>query len=241
VILALFTSTPQFGAAALGEDGTLLSEFTTGPGRRNFRGFMPAVDSVIRASGEEPSDLRGIAVAVGPGSFTGLRVGLAAAKGIAHGLGIPVVGIPSLEAVAYMAPESSLPICAILDSRKGELFLGLFERDPSGGLIRLKEDACVHEGELDREIQGPCLFIGNDYGRQAPIVRSLHAGMAKLAPPLFWHPSAAAVGALGLPRIVKNEPDDLRDLVPVYFRPPDIRPGPPRANRSRHSPGVCEG
>jgi len=226
MILALSTSTPQFGAAVLSEEGIVQAEFSVGVGRKHFRGFMPAVDFVLAASRAAPEDLTAIAVASGPGSFTGLRVGIAAAKGMAHGIGIPVIGVSSLAALARRIPFSDLPVCAMLDSRRGEFFYALFAFESSGAMKRLCEDACVREDDLPEIIRSPTLVIGNDAHRQAPVIRRVLGDRALPTPLEFWNPSASAVGVLGLERYRRGETDSLRDLVPAYFRPPDIRPGP---------------
>ena len=224
--LALSTSTLQFGAAVLLEDGTVSAEYAGGVGRKNFQGFMPVVDFLLESTGAAPSDIEGIIVSTGPGSFTGLRVGLAAAKGMAQALGSPVVGVSSLAALARRIPFSDLPVRPLLDSRKGELFTALFRCEPSGRMVRLEEDACIRESRLSESLRDPALFIGNDYRRQGRLIRSRLEDRVRLAPPSFWHPSASSAGALGLERLRNREADDLQDLVPVYFRPPDIRPGP---------------
>lgn len=224
--LALSTSTLQLGAALLLEDGTVWAEYACGLGRKNFQGFMPAVDFLLQSTGGGPSDIEGIIVSTGPGSFTGLRVGLAAAKGMAQALGTPLVGVSSLAALARRIPWSDLSVRALLDSRKGELFSALFQCETSGRMIRLEADSCLREDHLCGSLQAPALFIGNDYRRQVPLIRSCLGDRARFAPPALWHPSASSVGALGLERLRNRDADDLRDLVPAYFRPPDIRPGP---------------
>ncbi|MCF8062093.1 MAG: hypothetical protein K9M82_06215, partial [Deltaproteobacteria bacterium] len=93
-------------------------------------------------------------------------------------------------------------------------------------LTALREEACVPEADLPKCIDTATVFIGSNYPRQAPLIRELLGNRVLLAPPALWHPAASAVGALGLERFRRGETDDLRDLVPVYFRPPDIRTGP---------------
>jgi tRNA threonylcarbamoyladenosine biosynthesis protein TsaB len=229
MILALSTSTPQFGAALMTPEGVILGEVASGVARRHFRDFMPAVEQLVEACGRPLDELEAIAVARGPGSFTGLRVGLAAAKGMAHGLGLPLVGVSSLEALAWRIPFSDLPVCSVIDSRKGELFCGVYRRSAAGPLTPLRDETCLPEENLPEHVEGPAVFIGNDHPRQAPLIRKLLADRAFPAPPALWHPAASAVGALGLERLRRGETDDLRDLVPVYFRPPDIRTGPVQA------------
>ena len=238
--LAFSTSTLQFGAAVLLEDGVVSAEYAGGLGRKNFQGFMPVVDFLLESTGNAPSDIEGIIVSTGPGSFTGLRVGLATAKGMAQALDVPVVGVSSLAALARRIPFSDLPVRPLLDSRKGEIFSALFQCEPSGRMIRLQDDICIREDRLFEATRAPTLFIGNDYHRQGALIRSCPGDLARLAPPSFWHPSASSVGALGLERLRNRDADDLRDLVPVYFRPPDIRPGPFQKSPAPNDPRFQE-
>ncbi len=225
MILAINTSTAQFSVAAVQESGSLLAEQVIAAKSKNFRAFMPALDSLMEHSGVEFKDVEAVAVAIGPGSFTGLRVGLATAKGICQGLGIPVIGISSLEAMASQWPEGTLPICSIIDSRKGEVSTALFRRD-NEGLVRLTADTCLKYGDLPGLIKGTTLFLGNDFDHQEIMIRKTLGPKAKAAPPQFWGLRASAVGLLGVKRMKEHQFDSLLNLTPSYLRPPDIRPNP---------------
>ena len=238
MILCLNTSTLQFGIALLEEDGTLLSEVTLSSGGKNYRGFMPALDTLLGDSGVDAGRIGSLAVALGPGSFTGLRVGLAAAKGFCQGLNIPVVGVSSLGALASQAPLTRHPVCPILSSRKGEVFAALFRWSEDGGPERLKEDVSLRFRDLPSYVDGPALFLGNDYALQAPPIRKAFPSGPLLAPPALWTLRASSLGPLAHPRIASRDFDDLQDLVPAYMRPPDIRPNPHpllSAEKSRES------
>lgn len=223
-MLALSTSTPQFGVALMTVQGTILGETASGVRSGDFRALMPAVDHLIKSCGITPEQIEAVAVAKGPGSFTGLRVGLSIAKGVARGCGAPLIGVSSLAALAFRIPFSSGPVCSILDSRKGELFYGVFNRPLRGPMTTVREEGCIRESDLAKAVEAGAVFIGNDYLRQEPLVRGLFGDRVLSAPPVLWHPSASAVGALGLDRFRRGDTDNPRDLVPVYFRPPDMRP-----------------
>jgi tRNA threonylcarbamoyladenosine biosynthesis protein TsaB len=225
MILAINTSTPQFSVAVLRESGSLVAENLIAAESKTFRAFMPALSSLLQYSGVEFKDMEAVAVAIGPGSFTGLRVGLATAKGICQGLGIPVIGISSLEAMASQWPQRTFPICSIIDSRKGEVSAALFRRD-NEGLVRLTADTCLKYGDLSEMIKGVTLFLGNDFDRQESMIRKIVGPKAKAAPPEFWGVRASAVGVLGVKRMKEHKFDSLLNLIPSYLRPPDIRPNP---------------
>lgn len=223
MILAINSSTAQFGIALMKENGAVAAEYLISPGDRNFTEFMPALQSLLASSGNTPKDLTAVVTATGPGSFTGLRVGLAAAKGIVHGLRIPLIGVSSLEAIANQVHHISHSLCAMISSRKGEVFTAFFKWNDDQGIIRNGEDRSFKLKELDSIIGGPTLFIGNDFNSQGNYIKELLGEKAILAPHHLWVLRPAAVGALGLKRFKDKDFDDIRDLVPRYLRPPDIR------------------
>ena len=226
MMLAINTSTVQFSTALLKEDGSVVAEYFMSPGSKNLISFMPAIHSIMTASESKIHDIKVFIVATGPGSFTGLRVGLSAAKGMAQGLQIPVIGVPSLEAMAYQLSFTKHPVCSIIDSRKGEVFTALFKWSDEHKMIRLKEDICLPIGDLPTIIDGTTIFLGNNFKTQGYVLEEILGPRAILAPAHLWNLKASAVGNLGLKRFLKHDVDDLQELVPSYLRPHDIRPNP---------------
>jgi tRNA threonylcarbamoyl adenosine modification protein YeaZ len=226
LFLAINTSTFQFGLALLEKDGTVLAEMLRVPQARRFGGFMPSLRTLINDSGHSLRDLKAVIVATGPGSFTGLRVGLSTAKGLCQGLGVPIIGISSLEAIASQIPFTTFPIISIIDSRKGEIFLAQFSRKQGNGLLRLTEDKCIRLDELPSQFAEPSILIGNDFEGQAHALEEFFEKEVRLAPANLWNLKASAVGFLGINRFNDGDVDDPFDLKPQYHRPPDIRPNP---------------
>ena len=114
-------------------------------GKGHFSALMPAVDTLLTGAEVEPGDIKGVAVATGPGSFTGLRVGLSLAKGFCHALHVPIMGISSLRALAFQLPFTEHPIAPILSSRKGGSLHSPFSMGPgkfpsAAGKRRLFQD-----------------------------------------------------------------------------------------------------
>jgi len=226
MILSLNTSTIQYSMALMEENGVVMAEYFMTPGSKSFKGFMPTLDDLLTRSLQRVEHIESIIVATGPGSFTGLRVGLSAAKGFCQGLHIPIIGVSSLGAMANQLPHTRHPICPIINSRKGEVFAALFQWSDEGKMVRFKEDACLPMKDLPTFIDGKTLFLGNDINGQKPEIVKLCGRKALLAPASLWNLRASAVGALGLERFHQQDFDELRDLVPSYLRPPDIRPNP---------------
>ena len=226
MILAFNTSAPQYSLAVLDIQGAVRAEYQLSSGTKHFSNFFPSLHSLLSLSQSCLHDLKALILATGPGSYTGLRVGLSAAKGMAHALRIPIIGVSSLEALAHQLPFSAHRICTIIDSRKGEVFSALFVWSEDRELVRLRNDTALKIEHLDELIDKSTIILGNDFRRQGDLLSSIHGRKALLAPAHFWGLKASSVGALGLLRFHEGDFDHLRDLVPSYLRPPDIRPTP---------------
>lgn len=223
MILAINTSTPQFGLALLDDNGTILAEYFMSREKGHFGSLMPALHFLLSKLRADVHDQKAIVVATGPGSFTGLRVGLSAAKGLCHALEIPIIGISSLEALASQIPYLDLPITAILYSRKRELFAAQFIRNSGHSLTRSMDDMAFTVDDLSSVFRNPSLFIGNDFRNQSRMLKEALGPYVHLAPPIYWNLKASSVGELGLKRFMNNDIDDPLTLGPIYLRPPDIR------------------
>ena len=226
VILAINTSTPQFSLALVDESGALLAEWTLFPRTKDFRHLMTALDHLLDVSGTALEEIRGLAVAKGPGSFTGLRVGLSAAKGFCEGLGVPIVALSSLEVLASQCPVVSIPICPVIDSRKEEVFAALYTWSEEQNLVRLEPETCLKIKELPGFIKNKAFVLGTDLNRQMGPIASAAGDRAVFAPPSFWSLRAATLGMLAARRAKAQGFDNVQDIVPSYLRPPDIRPNP---------------
>lgn len=222
-ILAFNTATSPFSMALVREDGTLIAETLLAPPSGGFAFFMPALHQMLSWVKVEPGELKALAVVKGPGSFTGLRVGLAAAKGLCRGLGIPAVAVSSLESLALQCPVMPCPICALIDSRREEFFAAFFQALPGGEMMVLREETCLNLEGIAGILEEKTIFIGNDYPRQGDLLREALGQKALLAPAPLWNLRASAVAAGGLLKAARYGFDDLRSLEPFYMRPPDIR------------------
>lgn len=236
MILAINTSTLQFGLALMDMGGAVRGEVFVAPRSKNYTGLMPSLDHLLAQTTVSPSAIEAVAVARGPGSYTGLRVGISAAKGFCQALGVPVMGVSSLEALAMQVPYTTLPLCPVLDSRKGEVFCARFHWSGPTVLRRDADDASFRLEDLPRYVRERSLFLGNDYATQGPLISKHLGSAALLAPGSLWSPKAASVGMLGLKRFLNRDFDPLGDLVPSYLRPPDIRPNPYPLRRGQVPP-----
>ena len=225
ILLAIEASQRTGGVAVRDAHGVAHVEWLS-PAARFDDDLLPAIDRLYGRLGLSPARTGAVAVSIGPGGFTGLRVGLSLAKGLVQGLRINIIGVSSLEALACQIPFTPYPLCPMIDSRRGEVFTALFRREKDDRLVRISEDASLKMSELVSLIDKTAIFLGNDFPVQGEMVKKLFGHGALLAPPHLWNLRASSIGTLGFRRFVEGDFDDLRELIPAYLRPPDIRPNP---------------
>jgi len=218
--VAIDTSTDT-ASLALFENGGVVAELTWRCGQNHTRQLMPNLDYLLRQFGVRPQDLSGVIVARGPGSFNGLRVGISAAKGLAFSLGIPIVGISSLEAEAYQYAETGLPICPVFNAGRGEIATAVYRRRRGRWLQAVPEHIDTVEA-LCSGVAVRTLFCGE----YAPVVterlRECLGRKAVIPSAGTRLRRAAFLAELGLKRLTGGDSDDPATLQPVYLRRPSI-------------------
>ncbi len=218
------------GSVAVICPGTCLAETTLTSRQSHSRRLLAAIDRMVRHTGIGLEEMDGIAVSLGPGSFTGLRIGLATAKGLAMATGLPLVGIPTLEALAVQLALQPLPIRVVQDARKQEVFTALFAPDGRGGVERRSADEAMRPEQLAERITEPTTLVGDGTELYGDLFRQQCAGLAHFAPAELHHPRAAAVGLLALARLAANTTaPGPADCVPIYVRPSDAEQNRPSA------------
>ena len=219
LVLGIETSTPV-SSVALGSDQGIVASALLGRGKSHEEFLVPAVRFILDEAEVELRQLAGMAVGVGPGLFTGMRVGVATAKTMAQALRIPIVGIPSLDLLAYSVRHTSRLICAAVDARRGEVFSAFYRQVP-GGVQRLSEYVAWRPERLAAEVQGrsqEVLFVGNG----ALVYKDkLTAARAEFASSAHAFPTAASLVELALPRFIREDTDPLLELEPLYVRKTD--------------------
>jgi tRNA threonylcarbamoyladenosine biosynthesis protein TsaB len=185
---------------------------------RSHTASLPGlVERVIAEAGLTIDDVEGIAVSIGPGSFTGLRVGLALAKGIAFAGGLLLAPVSTLEALAWVAAaESGETVCAALDARKREVYAALFAAGREGP-HRLTEDLALAPDDLAARLVPPCVVVGDAVEAYGEIL----GARATLRPFATHHPRGGVVARLGWRRLASGQGTNPGGLEPVYVRAPD--------------------
>lgn len=221
-VIGIETATVLGGVALVSDAGALLGEITLRSHESHSERLLPALDWLLATLGLSLHGCAAVAVSHGPGSFTGLRAGVAAAKGLAFALGVPLFGIATLEALAANAPPGAGPVCAALNARRGEVFRALFRLDATAPR-RLGPDRLVPLQSLADELPADCLVVGE---LPASFREMLPPGRAvRFSPPHLDHPRAAVIAALGNVARGASRPSELTTLMPHYLRPCDAVAG----------------
>ncbi len=187
---------------------------------------MEMIDQVLALAGEKLSGIDGFAVTRGPGSFTGLRIGLSCVKGLAYALDKPVAGVSSLDVLAFQASagwemdDGSGTICPLLDARKKEIYFSRYGRK-NGKLEKICDEIVMSPEALDGRIKGRCLFVGDGALLYKDLLKRLFKDSAVFVPPPQNYIRAHSVACLSLQRFSDNDADDLAGLVPRYIRQSD--------------------
>ena len=224
LVLAIDTSTAQV-SVAIGDAGAVLGAVQLSGGRRHAEQLAPAIDSLRRELGVDLGHLAAVAVGTGPGLFTGLRVGVTTAKVMAQALRIPVVGIPSLDLVAYPLRHTDRQIVAVLDARRREVFAARYLTVP-GGVQRVSEYAVHAPAELVADLAADqtatshgLLLAGDGVDRFRVEFEALDH--AEFAGGEFAAPSISALVQLATARVEREEFEQPGALRPLYLRKSD--------------------
>ena len=220
LVLAIDTATPRV-SVALGRDGAVLGEVSLTGGRRHAEQLAPAIQYLCREVDVAFGQLAFVAVGLGPGLFTGLRVGVTTARVMAQTLRIPVVGVPSLDLIAYPLRHASRTVVSVVDARRDEVFFARDQPVP-GGVQRIGEYEVTSPDGLAGELAAwgeDALLAGDGALRYAADLGALDR--VELAGPGAAPPSAAALVELATARYEREEFDLPADVHPLYLRRSD--------------------
>lgn len=228
-ILSVDTATTSC-SVAITEGPTSLSEVTNDIGQTHAKHLMGMIQSATELAGVGISDIDGFAVARGPGSFTGLRIGIATVKGLAAATGKPVAGVSTLSALAMQVAGTSMAICPLIDARRGEVYHCRY-RYGEGGLKSLGEEAVAAPDEAIRDLKEPTLFVGGGARLYRELLADTLGESARFAPVIQDTIRASTIGLLGLEAFRAGLEENAADVVPVYIRRSDAE-----INRDRTAP-----
>jgi tRNA threonylcarbamoyladenosine biosynthesis protein TsaB len=224
LVLALETSGAVGSAAVRLEDGTVHEEVFP-EGTTHGTGLLPACEAALAAVGREVRAVEVVAVSLGPGSFTGLRVGVSAAKGLAFALGCDLLGVSTLDVLAHGAGGvAEGTIVPVLDARRGHVHAALYSRERDA-IIRLSEDLVLPPDRLAAQLESPVTLLGDGLRRYPEVL----AGIGRVLPEETWRARAALVADIAARDHAAGRRDPVHAVEPRYRRIPS--PEVARADR----------
>lgn len=216
LVLGIETSTPVC-SVALVEDDVVCASYTLALGIHHSEHLFPMIERVLADRGVELSDLDGIAVASGPGSFTGLRIGMASAKALCLASQLPLVGISTLAGLAYAVACGHLPVCAMLDARRQQVYMGLYA-DEAGQFAPLVGDCAISIDGAIEKLPEHVLLVGDGAWAHEDAIRAKVADGALFTHAQLGRPHAGSIALLGMAALKRGEKMDLDAFEPQYLR-----------------------
>ena len=238
-VLAIDTATDQLGVALV-DEARVLASYEILAERPHAVELPQAVTRVLQTANQTLEQLEAIVVDIGPGSFTGLRIGVAFVKALAFRTHKPVVGVASLDVVAAHLPLVPQAICPILDAKQRKVYTACY-RVVDGTLRKQSDYHLVTIEELPQLIKhdGPIVFLGDGVALYREQLTHHYGSRALFAAPELWMPRAATLGRLGRERFHQGHADNPRDLVPLYLYPLTCSIQPKNTSSRRATPAAA--
>jgi tRNA threonylcarbamoyladenosine biosynthesis protein TsaB len=217
-VLGIDTSTPC-GSVGLIDEDRVLADFLLNIPVTHSERLLSSVDRVLQGAGWSLKDVEGWALSLGPGSFTGLRIGVSVVKGLAFATGRPVAGVPTLDVLAFQIAPTPYLICPILDARKEEVYTAFYRYGEDNLPARLTPyQTCRPEG-LIKQIREKTIFIGDGVKTYGDLLRNHLPSLAAFPISSLHLPHGSTVARLALDLLRRGETLDLAAFTPIYVRP----------------------
>lgn len=220
-VLAVDTSAEVMSAAIVDENN-VLAEYSINNKKMHSQNLMPAIKHMIEFCGTDINSIDCFAAAVGPGSFTGLRIGVCTVKGLAYAMNKPVIGISTLDGLAYNAFMPGMIVCPVMDARNEQVYTAVYECNKDEGIpLRITDYMAAHVDELMEKLSGmkEHVFLLGDgvlsYGDR--FLKGLK-GRCRLAPAHMNIHRASSIGRLALIKAEAGEVRESAELLPFYLR-----------------------
>lgn len=203
------------------KDGVVIASFGLTGNVTHSRRLIGAIDHLSRAAAVDMKAIEAIGVSLGPGSFTGLRIGMATAKGLAAATGKPLLGVSTLDTLAGQCVDRSRLICAVLDARKSEVYSAFYRCNADGVARRFGEISVSAPERLAENIEESVLLVGDGAAVYRELFQQLLGEKALFAPSHLHTPSAAALGMIAGEKFILQDTLDIAEAVPIYIRSSD--------------------
>jgi len=201
-------------------DGHVVASVSLASRVTHSRRLITTIDWLLKESQVDWQQVDGIGIGLGPGSFTGLRIGMATAKGLATAVNKPVIGIGTLDSIGMNCHSSRL-ICVVLDARKKQVYSCFYRSDKSGMVRRIGEVQALSPQKLAECIGEPALIIGDGINVYKELWQDQLGDVARFGPSTLLYPSASVIGHLACRKLIDGDVDDGSHLVPLYVRSSD--------------------
>jgi tRNA threonylcarbamoyladenosine biosynthesis protein TsaB len=215
-ILAVDTATKTCSIAII-DNTALLAELTINHRETHTIFLMGMIRNILEITRLSLNDIKGFAVSIGPGSFTGLRIGLSSIKGLSMATGKPVVGVSTIDALVHPLMSMSKCICAMIDARKGQVYTAYY-RYVNGGFVKDSIIRSIKPNQAVKDIVDPCIFVGDGALLYRDIIEHHIGDLADFAHPYQHIIHASVVAHLSISRFLQNDTDDMRQMIPLYVR-----------------------
>jgi tRNA threonylcarbamoyladenosine biosynthesis protein TsaB len=216
-VLGIDTST-ACGSIGLVHDESVISEYLLNLSVTHSERLLDAIDLVLRKAHHALGDLDGFAISLGPGSFTGVRIGVSTVKGLAYAVQKPVVGVSTLEVLASQVSPTPYLICPIIDARKGEVYSAFYRYEELNHLKRLSEYQAIRPEVLFGMVKEPTIFLGNGVETYGEDLRNSLKSFALFSPAALHIPHGSVVARLGVELLLRKNYLDLATFAPFYVR-----------------------
>lgn len=218
-------------AVALLQDDAILYDALVNTGLNHSETLLPAIDQALRQLNLKIGDIDLFACTLGPGSFTGLRVGVSTLKGLLLATGKPAAGVSSLAALALNVTDNAALICSVMDAGRGQVYTACYNHNDKGSLNEMSPETVIDPSEILLDFDRDIVFVGEGAIKHSTLLTQ-KAGAVKIAGEMQQYIRAAAVGILGREKYLRNELLDPVNFIPVYLRAVDARPGRPLFNNN---------
>lgn len=209
----------RIGSIALVEDARLLAEEPFPHGLQHAAQIVPIIDRLTRALGWSPRDIQELYISIGPGSFTGLRIGVTVAKAMALATGVKIVAAPTLRVLVENAPDEARHVLMVLDAKRDQIFTALYERGNGGWHEREPAHLDALAPALARAPR-PVYLLGEGISYHRRLIPADDSSVI-VTHEDSWRARAAAVGKIGAQLAARGEFADPLALAPIYIRPPE--------------------
>jgi tRNA threonylcarbamoyladenosine biosynthesis protein TsaB len=217
-VLGIDTSSPC-GAVGLMDDGEVVSDYLLNIPVTHSERLLGAIEFVLREARCRIEQVEGWAIAIGPGSFTGLRIGVSTVKGLAFATGKPAAGVSTLDVLASQIAPTSYLICPILDAKKKEVYTAFYRYGEGGSLRRQSEYQAISPENLVRQIKEQTIFVGDGVKTYGDFLANCLPSFAILPSAPFHVSHGSMVAKLGMELLKRGEHLNLSAFSPLYVRP----------------------